>query len=414
MRLTVFLIVVSLLGQSTNAANYKTGMVYNSILTIGGTRISGQAGDCSRTWYDPEVYAVNNSAELRLLGQGNNPTDSCGTAGYDALYRGIRNPVNGIWSVPSTTDCTALVGFPKCGRPKWVWASPSVVTNVSPTDSRYFMAFVGGNGDFDKGKIYWAVSNDGLSWSVYSTNPPAGEPWSPVMYPKYGADCFVPFGVGQVALAFENGYFYIFMNYIHRVSYMGSPEQTWESMAFRFSYNPGHSYGFGSIKQIYYDPDGPTTPTGGSGPGSWVTHSGRFVFNYDAQPAEPGDPVLGYFTSMWSLHNGGKDIKRDPSRSRWIHAFTAADTQHLHWQENSSLATNTWSDRFDIDTQTLDAKFPGRTVQYPGLFYGSVGGAPAKMYIFVPVDWGSSACQVPGAAPTFSGLGIASAELLYQ
>lgn len=414
MRASVLLFVSSFIAGSINAANYKTGTVYNQILTIGGARLSGQAGDCSRTWYDPEVFQVTGSPELRLLGQGGNPTDGCGTAGYDALYRGTRDPASGNWTVPSTTDCTTLVGFPKCGRPKWVWASPRSVSNVSPTDSRYFMAFVGGNGDFDKGKIYWAVSNDGQSWSIYSSNPPAGEPWSPVIYPKYGDECFLPFGVAQVALAFENGYFYIFMNYVHRVGYMGNPAATWESIAFRFSYNPGHPFGFGSVKQIFYDPDGPNTVIGGGGPGSWVTHSGRFVFTYDPIAAEPGDPKLGHFTSMWSLHNGGKDIKRDPSRGRWIHVFTAADTNRLHWQQTTSLVDNTWGPRFDVDTTTLDAKFPGRTLQYPGLWYGSVGGQPNKMYIFVPVDWGQSQCQVPGQDPTFSGLGIASAELLFQ
>lgn len=388
-----------------HAGTYKVATPYSQVLTVGG------ASQCSRTWYDPDVFALPptpTGTPLRLLGQANNP-GACGTGGYDSIYAGTRDPANGIWSNPSSTDCPQILGFSKCGRPTWVWASPSVVK----VDSRYFMAFIGGNGDYDKGKIYWAVSDSGTSWSVYATNPPPGEPWSPVIYPKYFDDCFNTFGVSQLALSYENGYFYIFMNYIHRVPFNNAPAQTWDSLAYRFTYNPGHSYGFGSVKEIYYDPDAT-----GPAAGAWMPHSGRFVFNYDGQPAEPNDPLLGHFTSMWSMHNGGKDLEWDGGRQRWIHIFAAYDSgiSKLHWQENTNLSSNTWSQRADIDTTALNGpsgRFPNRTVQYPGLWYGSVGGLPNSMYIFVPVDAPASPCQVPGQQPTFEGMGIASAELTF-
>lgn len=411
-RLAVVIAFITLPAASVQAETYRTGTVYNQILTLGGVRLAGQEGDCTRTWYDPAVFPIAGTSELRLLGQGGNPSDACATVGHDALYAGAREPVGGSWSVPSTTDCTILPGFSRCGRPRWVWASPSVVTNVSPTDERYYMAFVGGNGDFDKGKIYWAVSQDGDSWDVYHWNSPPGEPWTPVIYPKYGSECLDPFGVSQLAVAFEDGYFYILMNYVHRIGEEGEPDGPWESVAFRFSYDPNHPWGFGPVKQIFHDGDGK-----GPQPGAWVAHSGRFVFTYDPIAAEPGDPRLGFDTSMWTLHVGGKDIERDAGRGRWIHAFTAYDTDRLHWQESASLATNDWSARADLDSSTLDGpsgKFPGRTIQYPALWYGSVAGQPDRMYIWVPVDWGATQCQIPGLSPTFAGLGIASAELIYR
>lgn len=404
-----------LLAAALEAATYRIGPVGQQILTLGGVRQLGDAGDCTRTWYDPEIFAKGDS--LRLLAQATAPDLACGHGGFDSLYAATRD-ANGTWNVPSVRDCAILPGFAKCGRPKWVWASPSVVSGVSAEDHRYFMAFIGGNGDFDQGRIYWAVSDDGEQWSVYDVDPPPAEPWAPLIAPKYGNECFSTYGAGQVAVAFEDGWFYLFLNYVHRRSYLDHPAPTWESIAFRFRYDADDPWGLSGVKEIYHDPDGPTRKQGGgAGPGAWVAHSGRLVFGYDPIEPEPGDPRLGYFTSMWSLHCGPKDLKKDGARGRWVHAFTASDTNQLHWQENDSLAANDWGARFDIDSSAIngtDGAFPGRTIQYPALWYGSLDGKPSTFHIWVPVDWGRSGCQVPGQTPTFSGLGLVSAELTYE
>jgi hypothetical protein len=383
---------------------YKLGTPYNQLLSV------GRAGDCDRTWYDPEVFALpatSRGTPLRLLGQGNNP-HACGTDGYDSLYAGTRDPVDGSWTTTSPTDCPAVVGFSKCGRPTWVWASPSVVK----VGARYYMAFIGGNADFDKGKVYWAVSDDGTTWDVYDRNPPPGEPWFPLIAPKYFEDCFNLFGVAQLALAYEDGYFYIFMNYAHRLYYDDAPTQTWDSLAYRIRHDPSDEHGLSESREIYFDPDAT-----GPAPGAWVAHSGRLAFTYDDLPAEPGEPLLGHFKSMWSMHNGGKEVVWDGSRERWIHAFAAYDsgTTRLHWQESRSLSANEWSERRDIDTSALNGPsgaFPNRTLQYPALWYGSVAGLPERMYIFVPLDSSTTSCHVPGTN-TFRGLAIASAELIF-
>jgi hypothetical protein len=88
------------------------------------------------------------------------------------------------------------------------------------------------------------------------------------------------------------------------------------------------------------------------------------------------------------MHNGGKEVQYDANCGKWIHAFADAGDGNLYWQENTSLDTNSWSARQQIDTSTLTGmtgRFPGRVMQYPGLWFGSVSGQPAKMYIFVPV-----------------------------
>lgn len=415
MKLAVATLTAFLLAGSVDAANYKVGPMYNQILTIGGVRVQTSAPnetqDCTITWYDPEIFEA--SSTIRILGQGSSAQSPGGNV--DSIFGGVRNASDGTWTVPANTSPPVLTGFNKCGLTNWLWASPSVVK----VGDRYFMAFIGGNADYSKGKIYWAVSNDGASWTVYNTNPPAGEPWSPIIYPKDGIEC-EPFGVGQVALAWDGSYFYLFMNYIHRVKYdPNAGAQTWDSIAYRFSYNAGHPFGFGSVKQIYYDADGPTVI--GPNPGSWVTHSGKLSFSYDTLPAESGDPTLTHFRSMWSLHNGGKDIEWNPARQMWVHAFSA-DQGNLYTQENSSLANNTWSERQQIDTfnvngydpWTLESgKFPFRRMQYPGIWYGVLPGQSAKMYIWIPVDWADNECYY-NSYNAFEGMGIASAELIYQ
>ncbi len=178
------------------AQTYRIGASYN-VLAL------GDGSPCRRTWYDPEILLSPNG-DPRLLAQGGNPDAVCGSvsAYLDSIFDAPRNQFTGAWTLPTNTSCPVLPGgYGRCGysptSPGPV-ASPSVVQ--VPGDSRYFMAFGGGNADCIKGKVYWAVSNDGATWSVYNWNAPPGEIWTPILYGKYAPDCALS-GIGQVQLA---------------------------------------------------------------------------------------------------------------------------------------------------------------------------------------------------------------------
>ena len=50
------------------------------------------------------------------------------------------------------------------------------------------MAYSGGNADNITGRVYWAVSSDGIAWSRYAVN--AGtEGITPIIYGKYHDEC---------------------------------------------------------------------------------------------------------------------------------------------------------------------------------------------------------------------------------
>lgn len=370
---------------SAAGQTYRIGTSYNVLVLGDGTA-------CRRTWYDPEIFQLP-SGDLKLLAQGGNPDSVCsgGVSAYlDSLFDATRSSASGAWTLPTNTSCPVVPGgYTRCGysptTPGPV-ASPSVVR--VPGDSRYFMAFVGGNADYIKGKVYWAVSSDGVNWTVYNWNPPAGETWSPVLYSKYAAEC-QPNSIGQVQLAYENGLFYLYMQYWH-------PTGELSSVAYRFDYNSGHPFGFGpSVREVYQN-------------GTWQHNSGHLVWSYDTGAAETGDQKLGVYTGMQQLEFGAGDVKYDPARGWWLHIY-GWDHQ-IRSQHSSSLAAADWSAYQVVDTSVLtgaSGRFPNTENYYPGVWYGTLSGIGPRMWIWVPVDY--QRCISP-----FYGLALAPAQLDYS
>jgi hypothetical protein len=244
------------------------------------------------------------------------------------------------------------------------------------------MAFSGGNADAIAGKVYWAVSNDGRSWSFYNWNLPQGETWTPVVYGKYASDCQgAPYpesnGVGQLQLAYENGYFYLFISYWH-------PHQLYphlSSVAYRFRYAPAnvHPFGFGGGNELFYL-------------GSWVPHSGRLVWEYDAGNPEPNEPKLKAYDSMGTYQFGPGDLTWDPRYNEWVHI---ADWGGARWQVNSSLASPNWHNGSGVaGSYGAVSNMPSNyyTNLGSGLWYGTLGSTTA-MWMFMPIDRGG--CTYP-------------------
>ena len=342
--------------------NYHVGTTY--------TPLTQGAGGCGwQTLYDPTLYKLP-SGDLHLLTQGGNTMNSC--TRIDSFFGTTRNQSGGAWSAMGTSSCPEFMGgYTRCGYSPTVHgpiASPSVVQ--VPGDSRYFMAFSGGNADYFDGKVYWAVSNDGISWSVYNVNPPPGETWTPVLFGKYAGDCVGdgqhPNGIGQVQLAYENGYFYVFMSYYHYNSGALSP------VVFRFDYSSAHAYGFGpSVRQVFHN-------------GTWENNSGQFVWSDDGYGSNGtllanGDHVIGIYDSMNSYAFGSGDLKHDDNQGWWVRVQDWSGT--VNWQESSSLASGVWS------SPTPIGNLPSTLYAWgTGLWFGSLSGSANRMWIWMPVN----------------------------
>jgi hypothetical protein len=405
-------LALSLFARQVHAQGWRAGAVGN-VLQLGGV------SSCAVTWYDPEIFALPDGS-LNFLAQGGDPSQVCspqGTPGTDAFFAGHWSPVSQTWTTPALAACPLLRGFYMLGgyaqncvysqTAEGPIASPSVVK----IGSRYFMAFVGGNADQIEGRIYWAVSSDGVSWSVFNTSPPAGLAWKPIIAPKYGDPC-AHFGIGQVALSYDaadtslgaSGTFYIHFLYDH-----STPAHELDTEAYRFAYNPADMFGLpagfstGSTPgQICVAANNSPTATC-----SWFGHSGQLVWDYDGQPVVPGDPLLYRYMGMRQLQYGGLDIKYDPVHGNWLHVYSFGDG--VSWQTASSLASSVWTDAQAVDLTAMDATLASRYSAYSneryygGLWYGSYTGRTG-MWLFQPVD-------VTGCTGPFQGLGIVPTEL---
>lgn len=422
-----------LFSATVTSAQYSTSTPY-APLTIANPP---NGDSCANTWYDPEVFVLPNATDLGLLAQAGAP-NPCQTLPYDSIYPASRNSV-GAWTSPSATQCPRMKGeYVRCG---WTGgsnagpiASPSVIrlpNTSSPNGYRYFMAFSGGNADYVHGKVYWAYSDDGINWNVY-TNSSLPEIWSPLLQAKYERSssaprstpaCSAPSGIGQLQLAYENGYVYLFSQYNHPIqpecsdpnssACLNSPYKGYDralsSLLTRFTYNSGHPWGFGSGWSIFHN-------------GAWVTHSGKLVFGYDVNasgvqlPADTGNPVVGIYNSVQTagFEFGAGDVKY--GNGKWLHVWSFGGT----WAQTANCLDPTvcgWGTKQQINLNNITANGYSNLVEImPGIHYGALRKADGTYtgthwWIWVPAPTGNKACYDGPNRNVFAGLSLIPAQL---
>lgn len=403
-------------------AQYSIGTIYRPLPIA----TPPEADTCSRTWYDPDIHLMPNGTGLAVLAQASAPT-WCTDVAVDSFQRGTRENAGGRWTLPKFVDgyaneCPTVQGqYTRCDFKNWYHsgpiASPAIVrlpnTN-SPTGVRYYMAFVGGNADYIHGKIYWAVSDDGIRWDTYARN--ATEFWQPVIYTKYtrspnaprsAPPCEAPSGIGQVQLGFENDRFYMFFQYYHPDSPDPLYHHALTSVLYRFDYNPDHPFGFGgAVREIFLH-------------GRWQNHSGHLVWGYDVDaegsqlPPDEGSPVLELFDGVQSagFRFGPGDVKY--GNGRWQHVYVFANVMHAQSTTSLDPTVATWSEPELVDVSRTREAYPLSTSSpAPGVWYGSLSGTPEKWWIWVPVPTEDKLCA--GATlpiNPFGGLALSPAVL---
>lgn len=434
---------------SASAQNFRTGRVYN---TNGGeiSVVPRSQLTYLYTWYGPEIFQ-HPEGDLGLLAHSGNPSverfgtsdpmgiasAACGSfapAGIDTIYSARRDSQNGSWATPAFGQCPKFKGMgrrPGCTYDPQVEGaynidpvgSPSVVRIPNGAGWRYFLAFSNGNSDYITGKIYWAVSDDGLNWTIYNWNAPAYHEWTPILGPKY-RDCEYPMseigkttGVVEPFLAFDAsdtaggrnpyGTFYLYFTYSH---YVSSTSHFEDALAYRFGYNPAHPFGFGANPEIFFD-------------GQWRAHSGQLVWDYDGQPAVGTDPVLRIDASISSWRNasphalGRGDLKQNTTTGVWYHISTWGNQTVI--QSSSRLDMNNWSTPTVVNTASVNGIYSNlcRTgsgtneyVAYdPGIWYGTLGGRTG-WWIWMPVH--TAPPEISGQPPgCFQGLALVVAKL---
>lgn len=429
------LAVLVLLTASTAFAQYTTSNPYSPLT------IPSPSGDsCTNTWYDPEVFVMPDGVQLGLLAQGGAP-NSCQTLPYDAMFAGRRD-LNGAWITPAANSCPQVKGeYIRCG---WSGgsnagpiASPSIVrvpNSNSASGYRYFMAFVGGNADYVHGKMYWAYSDDGTSWTMYSAGSP--ENWKPLIEAKYERDatarprstpaCASPSAIGQVMLAYENGWMYVFAQYYHPIqpectnpnstACLNSPFRVYSGARspwlFRFPYNSGHPFGFGGGWQVYAN-------------GSWQSHSGRLTWAYDRDqfgnqlPADTGNAVYQVYDSVQSFTFGSGDLKY--GNGKWLHTRSFHDATYMQTATClDPLGANgcgNWSAEQKLDLSKYKAVYSNLPEIIPvGLHYGALRKADGtytttQWWIWTPAPTGNKVCMDGTNRNWFAGLSLVPAQL---
>lgn len=365
---------------------------------------------CAATLYDPEVYVLPSGARA-LLGQGSTFAASGCVRQRDELF--LSQQVTGGWSNVPVAGCPALSGgyatVTQCGAPFTSGPGPLGSPSIAKVGSKYFMAFNGGNSDTLKGHVFWATSTDGVTWTPFlGSSRPAGYQWKPLIYLKGGGLCD-KIGVGHVSMVYDpsttygaQGAFYLYVTFSHP-----NLPQPSDHILYRFQYSSTDPAGMGGGMQVCLNSAGGTC--------QWTDHSGAMVFANSGVDPEPGDPVLPFYGSARNMGHGPGDIKWNPGRNAWLRAYTHLDVSQLFWQEATSLATGLWTAAdVPVDTaqfqQNMAARFGAlynpADVLYPGLYYGSFGGGPNKMWIFQPIDYG-------GCSSPFGGLGIVISQFNY-
>jgi hypothetical protein len=385
---------------------------------------------CSVTWFSPGVFTYPNG-DLAFLAQGRNLAPNI----KDSIFGARRNSATGQWQTPASADAPALTGLymtggspQNCGYSQTTpgpVASPKVVflpEAISGTPGgRYYMAFVGGNGDFIRGQVYWGTSTDAVNWTIWKWSPlPAGFSWRPLVGPLYGPagyspdpTCY-PYGITQLMLTYDSdtslgaqGGFYLHLVYQHWVK---KPDGTFapnsfDMLSYRFSYTTSNAFGLGGNGQIYTCD--PVTHAC-----QWVAHSGQMVWDYDGQAPAPGDPILHAHQST-SMAQGPGDIVKIPSTGRWLHI---GSFNQVFTQSASSLALQDWSVTTPINRAALDLSlnnppsgpYPGylNDAFDPGLWYGLLG-TRTGIWGFFPVRYMGTTCS----AFSYRGLAVVVAPL---
>jgi hypothetical protein len=310
--------------------------------------------------------------------------------------------------VLNTTATPAIGGaYARCGYSptgtNGPIASPSVVHDTA--NGKYFMAFSGGNADAITGRVYWARSTDGLTWTYYNLNA-GSQLITPLVYPVYHEICSVNAvnggsGIGQVEMVLDRGYFIMWLRYGHDLNDAGGTLFDYERIAYRISYDPSSPTGLGSTRQIWYD-------------GAWRNHSGKLVWNYDRCngsqcPAATGDFILAPHHSVQSMKFGAGDVKYDPNlffTGYWAHFSQSVAGDPIEW-EYSDLLTPEWTHGGTLDITTVLQAYPGAQIYYPGVyFYSAFAGGVVGDYILIPIDRGNS------CSADFGGTRIVTAQLL--
>ena len=396
------------------AQGYKTGAV-QSVL-----KVSPTASCANGTWYYPTVFTYPNGDLAMAAQSGRTPGSTCPAQSMiDDIYSARRSVTTGTWTIPSSSACPTLKGgYSRCGysypmNPGAI-SSPSVVK----VGSTYYMAFNGGNADYIVGRLYWATSTDGVTWSVYNVNPPTGEVWAPLMAPKYhecldGRPAGQANGIAGPYLAYDasdtsmgpNGTFYVYFSHWGLrpdLSYGGFLD----NWAIRFAYQPTSPFGIGTSKQIWHRIT--------QNDGTWKSfNSGLMVWDYDVNSglqAIAGEPVLTAFQGenmSGRFGFGDGDLQRDPLTGQWLHLYEIFGTVYV--QSAPSLASNLWSSPVEMDMTTVRNLVPAGTspslaLPYgPAMYYGA-GGNRTGWWIYTPINH-------LGCASAFWGLGIAPAEM---
>ena len=394
-KLTVMTVVLLFSAGVMNAATFVAGTPYNTVLQVGEM-------NCLQDLYDPDVF-LNAAGDLSVHAMGNDSvsttTGSC-TNGMDSIYRSVRNKTTGVWTNTAEGACPIVTIPSKCDHLAGVsepgpTASPSVLRIPrwgGFPGGKYYMAFSGGNGDFERGRVYWADSDDGVNWNVMrdaSGNPI--ELIAPAELTKGDCDRH---GISQLEVKFDpaDGYLYFFLHYLHeRAGY------TTSEVMYRINYNPYATFGLGSTRQVHK-----------WNSNTWVASDGKLRFTYDYSTADALIPYQWARNYQWE-----GDIVFIPSRNRWVHFYTVAG--RTLWNETLTSSLNSdWTNPQDVNVDTIKNLY--------GIRYNQEGGVAVwegdltndnvsnpRLYIFVPVR------QLPECTATgvYYSMGVIIAPLDY-
>lgn len=370
-------------------AQPRISAVYTPLYTDFQVKPDGTPAD--PPMYAPALYPMDNGyTGMITMGSCLGQCPSDGNAG-DALWRWRRAP-GGSWqgayggltpsksiqttSLGETIPAGALRPFTEVisnfdgsqpcqhafADPKGAFGNPSIVK----IGTKLYMAYTKGNGDWWTGEIWFAVSSDdGATWSVYPT---------PIFYPLYHRghhanpcnEGFVGPGLTTVDINGQT-YFYLYAGYSHPTAHYAPGG--YSTVTYRWPFNPGHQYGFGSPVEIYYD-------------GAYKTHSGKLVWTYDSGAA--------YNTT---------DGKLDPAKlqSSWgaapnVWSAGSVATQTINGQVYKMMIVDGWRSVGDplrivvscngtkwsapivVDTSLLNSTYPNKWIVNNAIWYGTLSG----------------------------------------
>jgi len=371
------------------------GQYEGSISTVYSPLAADFQVDCQglhAPMYAPALYLYPDGS-LGMITHGN-CLGHCDFGTGDSLFRWKRSP-GGSWSSiygglsPSASDQT-LDGqtIPAGGLNPFkqtFQATPPPAGDICATTTQYttyegaygypativlnnkvYMAFLKGNSDAWNGEVWWAVSSDwGYTWSVYS---------APIFYGFYhrghaaNGSCPEGFaGISMTTTLDNNGvtWIHIYGSYHHPERERGAWDAATSAIHYRFPYNPGHPFGFNSPVELYYN-------------GTFIPHSGKLVWNYDAGVAYGSDQKLntnlaaapwsppGYFFTY--------SVTKNPSTGVYYMNVDKwrSDTDPLYYV--TSCDAIHWSGVKEIDTTAVRNLYPGKYLVNNAYWYGTLSG----------------------------------------